>query len=70
MVNKKAALLIDEIMNKNHTEEGWFDLQRRVTEFLLNEATKEEEEYFTDSGAGEMLYMICSGYTYFKKEKE
>ena len=52
----------------NHTEEGWFDLQRRVTEFLLNEATKEEDEYFTDTGAGEVLYMICSGYTHFKKE--
>lgn len=69
-MSKKVDQLINEIMNKNHTEEGWLDLQRRATEFLLNEATKEEEEYFTDSGAGEMLYMICSGYTYFKKEKE
>ena len=68
-MNRKVDQLIDEIMNQQHTEEGWFDLQRRVTDFLLNEATPEEDEYFVDSGAGESLDMICSGFIYFKDKK-
>lgn len=68
-MNKKVDQLIDEILNQQHTEEGWFDLQRRVTEFLQNEATPEEDEYFVDSGAGESLDMICSGYIYFKERQ-
>lgn len=62
---RKLTELQRVIMDSNLTDEEWLALDKEVKE-ALSIATEEEEEEFTDSGAGESLYMICSGIEYFR----
>lgn len=64
---EQYAALIDQILNDNHTESEWFDLEKQWNA-VVAALTGEELESLTNSGAGEMLYMICSGFR-FQKEK-
>ena len=56
----KLIEIIDSIFNPNHTTEEWFALEKEVNEYLKT-LTDEQLEFFTASGAGETLYMVCSG---------
>lgn len=66
---KEAYRLIDEIMEKNHTDDEWILLENTVNSYLRN-APDEIEELFIESGAGDMLSMICSGIRWEKGEQE
>ncbi len=52
--------LINDILINDHTPEEWLRLEREVDE-LLEQSSEENIQKFVDSGAGEMLDMICSG---------
>lgn len=52
--------LINDILINDHTPEEWLCLEREVDE-LLEQSSEENIQKFVDSGAGEMLDMICSG---------
>lgn len=60
--------LIHRIFHEHHTEEVCFSLEKEMKE-LLEDAPIELRNRFTESGAGEMLYMLCSGFRY-EKTKE
>lgn len=49
-----------DIMLNNYTLEQWLQIDCEVDE-LLASSTEEECQYFADSGAGEILDMICAG---------
>lgn len=59
--NADLQKLIDNILEMNHTEEKWREL-RLKTDTYLKELPLELENYFAQSGAGEALYMACSGF--------
>ena len=50
-----------EIVLKDHSQAEWFLLDQEVNEAILS-ASEDEIQNFVDSGAGEMLDMICSAY--------
>lgn len=50
-----------EIMLGNHSKDEWLLLDREVNE-AMESATDDEIQAFVDSGAGEMLDMICAAY--------
>lgn len=52
--------LINDILINDHTPEEWLRLEREVDE-LLEQSSEDNIQKFVDSGAGEMLDMICSG---------
>ncbi len=52
--------LIHDILINEHTAEDWLRLEREVDE-LFGYSSEEDIQKFVDSGAGEMLDMICSG---------
>ena len=56
----KLQKLIDYILEMNHTDAEWIALQKRA-ESIKNELSEMELRYFAESGAGEALYMACSG---------
>ena len=59
--------LIQKIFNRNHTKEEWFELENETYALFKNVPTelfKTIDDMFIDSGAGEVLYMICSGFRY------
>jgi hypothetical protein len=61
----KLQMLIDEIMELNHTAEEWLDIEKRANKYL-EDLTAEQQDYFAESGAGEALHMACSGIRYKK----
>ena len=50
-----------EIMLGNHSKDEWLLLDREVNEAMAS-ATEDEIQAFVDSGAGDMLDMICAAY--------
>ena len=56
---KTLSDLRNEILLVNHTAEEWLRLDDEVNEAILN-ASEDEVRSFVDSGAGEMLDMVCS----------
>lgn len=60
-------MIIDQILNHEHTESEWLDLQKQFNT-LAASATKEELDRLEESGVGEMLYMICSGFEFEEKK--
>ncbi len=66
---RKLSELSRIIMESNLTDEEWLELDREVDE-ALSVASEEEEDEFVWSGAGESLYMICSGIEYFRDKKK
>lgn len=57
MANRYAGLM-DRILELDHTQEEWKEL-RKAFDAAVSEATEEELQAFTDSGAGEAVYMAC-----------
>ena len=67
---RRLSELEQEIMQGVYEDEKWIRLNEEVKE-ALSVATEVEIEQFTDSGAGEILYMVCSGFEYERnKSKE
>lgn len=64
-IPKELDELIDTIKRKRHSEEQWFALEKEVDSYLKT-LPQELRDYFADSGAGEVLGMICSGIKYDK----
>lgn len=67
-MSRSLSELAHEIMQGVYDDEKWLELDREVKEALSVASAKEEEE-FTDSGAGEVLYMMCSGIEYFRDKR-
>ena len=59
----KLEMMIDRILSGTHTDEEWLELETEVKTYL-KDLSKEQKDYFAQSGAGEALYMICSGIRY------
>jgi hypothetical protein len=59
-MEKALDNLINRILKMNHSAEEWFALEKEVND-LLPKLPMELEMKFTESGAGEALYMVCSG---------
>lgn len=51
--------LADRILRLDHSDSQWRELQKEF-ETLASSATEEELQKFTESGAGEALYMATS----------
>lgn len=49
------------ILDGDFSAEEWLQLDQEVSEAIAV-ASEEDIQLFVDSGAGEMLDMICSGY--------
>ena len=64
MIALKAELLIQRIHDGCNDYDSWLQLEKEVQEFF-SELTGNElemvDQMFVDDGAGELLYMICSG---------
>lgn len=56
---KTLSDLRNEILLADHTAEDWLRLDDEVNEAISN-ASEDEVQSFVDSGAGEMLDMVCS----------
>ena len=65
VVPQKLDDLINTIKGKTHSDEEWFSLEKEVEKYI-KVLPRELQDYFVDSGAGEMLGMICSGIKYDK----
>ena len=59
----KLEMMIDRILSGTRTDNEWLALESEVKTYL-KDLTKEQKDYFAQSGAGEALYMICSGIRY------
>lgn len=58
---RKLNELRKVIMLNNHTREEWMRIEKEV-EQAMKESTEAEVEDFVESGAGEILDMICEAY--------
>ncbi|MBR4290684.1 MAG: hypothetical protein IKT52_08605 [Oscillospiraceae bacterium] len=56
---KTLANLADRILSLDHSDEEWQVLKKEF-DALVSSATEEELQNFTESGAGEALYMATS----------
>ena len=63
ITKEKVDDMIHRILRQNHTEKGWLELEEDYNK-LVKGLSKELENKIIDSGAGEVLYMICSGIRY------
>lgn len=59
-MKKDLDNLINRILKMNHSVEEWFALEKEANN-LLPKLPMELEVKFAESGAGEALYMACSG---------
>ena len=55
----RLNIFIDEILKETHTFDEWLELESEVNCYLA-ELTEEQQDYFADSGAGELLWMMCA----------
>lgn len=67
-INQKVDDLISSVLRKSHTETEWFELEIEFNK-IVKGLPRELEDKILDSGAGEVLYMICSGIRYEKEQK-
>ena len=58
---KSVDHYVDQVFNHTHSKDEWLALQMEVDNWLA-ECSKQQEADFCESGAGETLYMIASGY--------
>lgn len=58
---RKLDQLRKVIMLDHPTREDWLRIEQEVAE-AMKEATETEIEDFVESGAGEILDMVCEGY--------
>lgn len=68
-MKEKINDLVSRIFNNDGTEETCFSLEEEMNE-LLKDAPTELQNEFVESGAGELIYMLCSGFRYEKNAKE
>jgi len=59
-VSDNAQELINAILAGRHSDEEWLSLEQTVHQFLCS-ASIADKAAFAESGAGEALYMVCSG---------
>ena len=64
----RCELLIDQVFRHKHTEAEWYELEKQFKEIIAT-ATEEEINVLEESGCGEALYMICSGYEFERNKK-
>jgi len=62
-VPDKLMNLIHRIRREAHSEEEWLALEEEVDRYFRT-LPEELQEYFVDSGAGEVLETICDGIPY------
>lgn len=60
-MDNRFSNLMNRILELDHTEEEWNDLRKEFNE-LITCATENEIQEFTDSGAGEALFMATDAY--------
>lgn len=60
-MSRSLADLRHEIMLGNHSKDEWLSLNQEVNDAIAS-ASEDEVQSFVDSGAGEMLDMICAAY--------
>ena len=58
-MKKNASYYIDLILMNNHSMGEWRTIYKEVEEWFEN-ASESQKREFEMSGAGEMLYMICT----------
>ena len=56
---KDAKYYIKLILQSDHSYDEWKQIQEEVNEWI-NNCSEAECNEFTESGAGELLYMVCS----------
>ena len=56
---KRADYYIEKVARYEYSDEDWLLLEKEI-ENWRKETSYEERIKFAESGAGEMLYMICS----------
>ena len=57
---RTADYYIDLVFDYEYSYEKWLLLEKEIKDWR-KEASHDERIKFAESGAGEMLYMICSG---------
>ena len=62
-VPEKLEELIRQIMEENYPDDEWLALNKEVDRYFRI-LPEELQEYFVDSGAGEVLETICDGIPY------
>ena len=62
-ISDKLKWYVSQIMDYDHSPEDWLSLEKEVNVYIKT-VSKDDIEYYTYSGAGEVLYMICSGIRY------
>jgi hypothetical protein len=62
-VPEKLEELIRRIMEENYSDDEWLALQKEVDQYFRI-LPEELQDYFVDSGAGEVLDTICDGIPY------
>lgn len=60
-MSRSLSALRHEIMFGHHSKDEWLELDREVDDAIAN-ASEDEVQAFVDSGAGEVLDMICAAY--------
>lgn len=68
-MEKKVNDLISRIFNNDGTVETCFSLEEEMNELLKN-APPELQNKFAESGAGELIYMLCSGFRFEQLKKD
>ena len=63
----RLDMFIDEILKETHTFDEWLELEAEVNGYLA-ELTEEQQDYFADTGAGELLWMMCSAIRGIKED--
>ena len=59
MVSLRAQQIVDKILHKNLTKCEWLELFNEL-HLMIDAFSKAERQYIAESGAGELLYHICS----------
>lgn len=62
-IKEQLKIFEEKILNSNETNpQYWLNIEKEFNIFLKdNNLSSDEVKSFLLSGAGEMLYMICSG---------
>ena len=58
MIPARLERYIDGILKQTHTFYQWLKLESEVNCYLAG-LTEKQQDYFADSGAGELLWMMC-----------
>ena len=59
IIPEKLQKYIDDIIMNNYSKNEWLRIKKEVEDYF-KELTEEQIEYFAESGAGEILYMMTA----------